>query len=65
MEGFVHVVTKEDEAVLRAAKVLVVPLLSVGNVPQLTVDLLVNSLRLPRCGIVVDRTVEPICSSNV
>ncbi len=44
---------------------LVVPLLSVGNVPQLAVDLVVNSFALNRCGIVTDEAVEPMASSHV
>jgi hypothetical protein len=44
---------------------LVVPLLSVGNVPQLAVDLVVNSFALARCGIVTDDAVEPMASSHV
>ncbi len=41
------------------------PLLTVGNVPQLAVDLLVNSLALSRCGVVTDEAVEPMASSHV
>ena len=52
-------------ASLEGARCLVVPLLSVGNVPQLTVDLVINSLRLPRVGVVTDASVEPMCSSDV
>ena len=48
-----------------SGRVLVVPLLTVGNVPQLTVDLLVNSFALARTGIVVDESVVPMASSHV
>jgi hypothetical protein len=46
-------------------KILVFPLLTIGNVPQMAIDLLVNSLRLECVGVVTDETVEPMASRGV
>jgi hypothetical protein len=44
---------------------LVIPLLGIGNVPQLALDLFVNTLALPRCGFVLHSSVLPLVAANV
>ncbi|KAJ2787876.1 hypothetical protein GGI15_000384 [Coemansia interrupta] len=39
---------------------LVVPAVSIGNVPQLAVDLLINTLRAPRIGVIDSPALTPI-----
>jgi hypothetical protein len=59
--GFV----RGEPGVAPRGKVLVFPLLSIGNVPQIAVDLLVNSFKLGRIGVIPDDAVEPMASSKV
>ncbi|KAJ2635752.1 hypothetical protein GGF40_003411 [Coemansia sp. RSA 1286] len=42
---------------------LVVPAVSIGNVPQLAVDLLINTLQLPRIGVIDSPLLTPISGS--
>ncbi len=64
MSGDSFVRSLKGEAAMRG-KVLVFPLLSVGNVPQIAVDLLVNSFALARVGVVADASVAPMASSSL
>ncbi|KAI8872165.1 hypothetical protein GQ42DRAFT_161514 [Ramicandelaber brevisporus] len=52
-----------DTARLRGT-LLVVPTVSIGNVPQLSTDLLINTLRLDRIGYLDEPTVVPYAGSQ-
>ncbi|KAJ1954974.1 hypothetical protein EC988_002141 [Linderina pennispora] len=52
-------VTTADD-VSTADSILVLPAVSIGNVPQLSIDLFVNTLRLPRIGIIDTAHLIPL-----
>lgn len=55
----------DDDIAISNCKTLVVPLLSIGNVPQLALDLLICSLDLKRCGFINDSSIIAMASTNV
>lgn len=53
------------EAVPLKVHTLVVPLLSIGNVPQLCLDLFINTLSIRRRGFITHSSLLPMVSANV
>ncbi|KAJ2746521.1 hypothetical protein GGI20_001296 [Coemansia sp. BCRC 34301] len=51
---------KASEAVCTRGSTLILPTVSIGNVPQLAIDLLVNTLQLARIGIIDDAALLPV-----
>ncbi|CAI8019368.1 Proteasome assembly chaperone 2 [Geodia barretti] len=56
--------TAEDQSVSFAGSRLILPCISVGNVGQLAVDLLINTLRLPRAGHLHHPSLLPLAGSG-
>ncbi|KAJ1960909.1 hypothetical protein GGI12_003545 [Dipsacomyces acuminosporus] len=51
---------KTSEGVATKGSTLILPAVSIGNVPQLTVDLIINTLKLPRIGILDTSSLIPV-----
>ncbi|KAJ2735025.1 hypothetical protein IW152_001870 [Coemansia sp. BCRC 34962] len=51
---------KASEAVVTRGSTLILPTVSIGNVPQLGMDLLINTLQLSRIGIIDDSALLPV-----
>ncbi|KAG0172469.1 Proteasome assembly chaperone 2 [Apophysomyces sp. BC1034] len=62
MDTFVPIPAFDTQ--LLKGSTLIVPTVSIGNVPQLTCDLLIHTLRLHRCGFIDDDAVMPVAGGR-
>ncbi|KAJ2506310.1 hypothetical protein IWW47_001642 [Coemansia sp. RSA 2052] len=51
---------KANESVSTRGSTLILPTVSIGNVPQLAIDLVINTLRLSRIGVIDDSALLPV-----
>ncbi|KAF7729356.1 Proteasome assembly chaperone 2 [Apophysomyces ossiformis] len=62
MDTFVPAATFDPQ--LFKGSTLILPSVSIGNVPQLTCDLLIHTLKLERCGFIEDNAVMPVAGGR-